>query len=86
MGIFDDVSAQMKDAMKAKEEVRLAALRSIRAAFLNECKKNNATTLTDDVSVGSSSASSRSSARRASKPSPTRVTPIGPMRSAPSWP
>ena len=52
MGIFDDVSAQMKDAMKAKDEVRLAALRGMRAAFLNECKKDNATTLADDVAVG----------------------------------
>ena len=52
MAIFDDVSAQMKDAMKAKDEVRLAALRGMRAAFLNECKKDNSTTLPDDVAVG----------------------------------
>lgn len=52
MAIFDDVSAQMKDAMKAKQEVRLAALRSIRAAFLNECKKDNATALSDEVAIG----------------------------------
>jgi len=51
MAIFDEVSAQMKDAMKAKDETRLVALRSIRAAFLNECKKDNATTLSDEVSV-----------------------------------
>lgn len=51
MSIFDDVSAQMKDAMKAKDEVRLAALRGMRAAFLNECKKDNSTTLADDVSI-----------------------------------
>ena len=51
MGIFDDVSAQMKDAMKAKQEARLAALRGIRAAFLNECKKDNSTTLADDVAI-----------------------------------
>lgn len=51
MSIFDDVSAQMKDAMKAKDEARLAALRGMRAAFLNECKKDNSTTLTDDVSI-----------------------------------
>lgn len=52
MAIFDDVSAQMKEALKAKEETRLAALRGIRAAFLNECKKDNATTLSDDVAIG----------------------------------
>lgn len=52
MGIFDDVSAQMKDALKAKDEARLAALRGIRAAFLNECKKDNSTTLSDEVAIG----------------------------------
>lgn len=51
MSIFDDVSTQMKEAMKAKEEARLAALRGIRAAFLNECKKDNSATLADDVSI-----------------------------------
>jgi hypothetical protein len=51
MSLFDDVSAQMKDAMKAKDEVRLAALRGMRAAFLNECKKDNSTTLADDVAI-----------------------------------
>lgn len=52
MAIFDDVSAQMKDALKAKQELRLATLRSVRAAFLNECKKDNATTLSDEVAIG----------------------------------
>jgi uncharacterized protein YqeY len=52
MGIFEDVSADMKDALKAREAARLAALRNIRAAFLNECKKDNATTLPDDVAIG----------------------------------
>jgi uncharacterized protein len=51
MSIFETVSAQMKDAMKAKDEARLAALRGIRAAFLTECKKDNSTTLADDVAV-----------------------------------
>jgi len=51
MSIFEDVSAQMKDAMKAKDEARLAALRGIRAAFLTECKKDNSTSLPDDVAV-----------------------------------
>ena len=51
MAIFDTVSEQIKVALKAKDETRLAALRSIRAAFLNECKKDNSTTLADDVAV-----------------------------------
>jgi len=51
MGIFDDVSAQLKHAMKAKDEARLAALRGIRAAFLTESKRDNSTTLADDVCV-----------------------------------
>ena len=49
MSIFERVNDEMKAAMKAREAVRLAALRSIRAAFLNETKKDNATTLSDEV-------------------------------------
>jgi uncharacterized protein YqeY len=51
MGIFDDVSAQMKEALKAKEAIRLGALRGIRAAFLNELKKDGAETLDDEACV-----------------------------------
>ena len=51
MSIFDDVSDQMKSALKAKQELRLATLRSIRAAFLNELKKDNAKTLSDEACV-----------------------------------
>lgn len=51
MGLFEAVSEQMKAAMKAKDETRLAALRGIRAAFLNECKKDNSATLADEVAV-----------------------------------
>jgi uncharacterized protein YqeY len=51
VGIFDEVSDGMKAALKAKDEVRLTALRAIRAAFLNEMKKDNATALADDVCV-----------------------------------
>ena len=36
MPIFDDVSALMKEALRAKQQTRLAALRSIRAGFLND--------------------------------------------------
>lgn len=52
MGIFETVTAQMKEALKAKDSARLTALRNIRAAFLNEMKKDNATDVADDVCVG----------------------------------
>lgn len=42
----------MKDAMKAKEKIRLAALRSMRSLLLNEMKKDNSTDLSDEVAVG----------------------------------
>jgi len=51
MSIFDDVSAQMKDALRAKQATRLAALRNIRAAFLNEIKKDGAETLSDEACI-----------------------------------
>jgi len=51
MAIFDEVSAQMKEALRAKQSVRLAALRSIRAGFLNELKKDNSETLDDDACI-----------------------------------
>ena len=51
MGIFETVNAQMKDALKAKDTARLAALRNMRAAFLNEMKKDNSTTVADPVCV-----------------------------------
>ena len=53
MALVDDVSTAMKEAMKAKESVRLQALRSIRAAFLNEMKKPGAeSSLSDEACVG----------------------------------
>ena len=51
MSIVQDVSQQMKDAMKAKEKIRLAALRSIRALFLNEMKKDGSDDLSEEVCV-----------------------------------
>lgn len=51
MSIVDQVSEQMKDAMKAKEKTRLAALRSMRSLLLNEMKKDNSTDLSDEVSM-----------------------------------
>jgi hypothetical protein len=51
MSIVDQVSAQMTEALRAKDQPRLQALRSIRAAFLNEMKKDNAKSLPDEVCV-----------------------------------
>lgn len=51
MGILETVTARMKDALKAKDTARLSALRNIRAAFLNEMKKDNSTEVPDDVCV-----------------------------------
>jgi uncharacterized protein YqeY len=47
MSIFDAVTDQMKDAMRAKQAVRLGALRGIRAAFLTELKKDGSDRLED---------------------------------------
>jgi uncharacterized protein YqeY len=49
MGIFDDISSELKDAMRAKDKVRLTALRSIRAAFLAATKEDGSETLSDEV-------------------------------------
>jgi len=51
MGIFDEVSAGMKEALRARETTRLAALRGIRAAFQNELKKDNRQSLPDDACI-----------------------------------
>ena len=52
MAIFERVNAGMTEAMKARNAARLAALRSIRAAFLNEMKTDNSQTLSDEVCTG----------------------------------
>ena len=51
MPIFDEVSQGMKEALKAKDSIRLTALRGIRAVFLNELKKDNSTELSDEACV-----------------------------------
>jgi uncharacterized protein len=51
MGIYDDVSAALTVAQKAKDAPRVAALRSIRAVFLLEQKKDNAPTLGDEACI-----------------------------------
>ena len=52
MPIADQVTEQMKQAMKAKDERRLVALRSMRSAFLNEMKKDGSTSISDAVCEG----------------------------------
>jgi len=52
MSIVDDVTAQLKAAMKAKDARRLATLRSMRTAFLNEMKKDGSDSVSDEVCGG----------------------------------
>ncbi len=49
MSIVEEVNAQMKAAMKARDSVRLAVLRSMRTAFLNEMKKDGSDSIPDEV-------------------------------------
>lgn len=49
MAIIDDVTTQMKAAMRAKEADKLRALRGIRAAFIEEMKKDGRDSLSDDA-------------------------------------
>ncbi len=48
MPIFDSVSEQMKEALRAREKLRLSALRSIRAALLNRMKEDDSDTVADE--------------------------------------
>jgi uncharacterized protein YqeY len=47
MSLVDEIAAQMKQAMLAKDRDRLTALRGIRAAFLEAMKATGAETLPD---------------------------------------
>ena len=49
MSIVEEVTAQMKAAMKAKDQPRLSTLRSMRAAFLNEMKRDGSDVVSDEV-------------------------------------
>jgi len=51
MSIFDQVSEQLKDAMRAKDKDRLNGLRGIRAAFIEAIKVDGSTTLGDDKAI-----------------------------------
>ena len=52
MSIVEEVTAQMKAAMKAKDQPRLSTLRSMRAAFLNEMKRDGSDVVSDEVAEG----------------------------------
>lgn len=52
MSIVSEVSDQMKAAMKAKDKLRLGALRSMRSLMLNEMKKDNSDDIPDEVAIG----------------------------------
>src|SRR5262245_35926563 len=51
MGIVEQVSEQMKAAQKARDAAQLSALRNVRAALLNEMKKDGSETLDDAVAT-----------------------------------
>jgi len=51
MPIIDDVTVQMKEAMRAKDKLRLTALRGIRAAFIEALKADGSETLADDKCI-----------------------------------
>ncbi len=51
MPIVDDVSTQLKDAMRARDKVRTQGLRSIRAAFIEHMKSDGSDSLSDADAV-----------------------------------
>src|SRR6267142_1723441 len=51
MNLVERVSEQMKAAQKARDAAQLSALRNVRAALLNEMKKDGSPTLDDAVAT-----------------------------------
>jgi len=51
MPISQEITSQMKDAMRAKDKVRLGALRGVRAAFIEAMKKDGSDDLADDAAI-----------------------------------
>jgi uncharacterized protein YqeY len=51
MAILSDVTGQMKDAMRAKDKVRLGALRGVRAAFIEAMKADGSDDLSDEAAI-----------------------------------
>jgi uncharacterized protein YqeY len=48
MGIYEQVTEGIKDAMRARDTARTTALRNIRAGFIETIKLDNSTSLTDE--------------------------------------
>ncbi len=51
MPLVDQINDQLKTAMKAQDKLRLTALRSIRAAFINGMKETGADSLSDEAAL-----------------------------------
>ena len=51
MAIIDDVSTQLKEAMKARDKVRTTALRSIRAGLIEAMKADGSDTVSDEAAM-----------------------------------
>ncbi len=49
MSLVETVSEELKTAMRARDKPRVAALRGIRAAFIEAMKKDGSDTLSDEV-------------------------------------
>jgi hypothetical protein len=49
--IVDDVGRELREALRARDPLRLRALRNIRAAFQNEMKKDGSETLADEAAT-----------------------------------
>lgn len=51
MSIYERVNAELKDAMKAQDKIRVNGLRGIRAAFIEVLKLDNSTSVSDDKAI-----------------------------------
>ena len=51
MSVQDQINSDIKDAMKAKNVDKLAALRAVKSAIMLEATKDGSTTVADEVSL-----------------------------------
>lgn len=51
LAIIDDVSDQLKEAMKARDKVRTTALRGIRAGLIEAMKADGSSTVSDEAAI-----------------------------------
>ncbi len=51
MGIVEEVSSELKAAMKSGDAIRRQALRNIRTALLNEMKRDGSESLSDEACI-----------------------------------